>query len=205
VTRVAVVHLDESCLGNGREGERPGGAGSLIEVRSGKSIERRDVYLYAPNTTNNRMALQGAITTLNVLGGKGNRLRVLMVSDSEYLVKGMREWAPGWAARGWVRKAGPIENLLLWKELAQSARLHEVQWTWVRGHRGHAKNEYANDLAMSAAREKKTSSGAVESGFAEWLAGKRARGMYEGYDPDAAFKRIERRMAAGESFALADD
>jgi ribonuclease HI len=205
VTRVAVVHLDESCLGNGREGERPGGAGSLIEVRSGKGIERRDVYLYAPNTTNNRMALQGAITTLNVLGGKGNRLRVLMVSDSEYLVKGMREWAPGWAARGWVRKAGPIENLPLWKELDQASRLHEVQWTWVRGHHGHAKNEYANDLAMSAAREKKTSSGAVESGFAEWLTRKRARGMFEGYDPDAAFERIERRMAAGESFALADD
>lgn len=200
-----MVHLDESCLGNGREGERPGGAGSLIEVRIGKGIERRDIYLYNPNTTNNRMALQGAITTLNVLAGKGNRLRVLMVSDSEYLVKGMREWAPGWAARGWVRKAGPIENLPLWQELAEAARLHDVQWTWVRGHRGHAKNEYANDLAMSAAREKKTSTGAVESGFAEWLAGKRARGMFEGYDPDAAFERIERRMAAGESFALADD
>jgi hypothetical protein len=93
----------------------------------------------------------------------------------------------------------------LWQELAEAARLHDVQWTWVRGHRGHAKNEYANDLAMSAAREKKTSTGAVESGFAEWLAGKRARGMFEGYDPDAAFERIERRMAAGESFALADD
>jgi ribonuclease HI len=205
MSRVAVVHLDESCLGNGREGERPGGAGGLIEARSGKGIERRDVYLYAPNTTNNKMALQGAITTLNVLAGKGNRLRVLMVSDSEYLVKGMREWAPGWAARGWVRKAGPIENLPLWQELAQSARLHDVQWTWVRGHRGHPKNEYANELAVSAAREKKTSEGAVESGFADWLARKRGRGMFEDYDPDAAFERIERRMAAGESFALADD
>jgi len=200
-----VVHLDESCLGNGREGENPGGAGGLIEVRSGKRIERRDVYIYVPDTTNNRMALQGAITTLKVLAAKGNRLRVLMVSDSEYLIKGMREWAPGWAARGWVRKAGPIENLALWQELAEVARLHAVQWTWVRGHRGHPKNEYANDLAVSAARERKTSSGAVESGFIEWLAGKRARGMFEEYDPDAAFERLERRMAAGESFALADD
>ena len=205
MSRVAVVHLDESCLGNGREGERAGGAGSLIEARSGKGIERRDVYFYAPNTTNNKMALQGAITTLNVLAGKGNRLRVLMVSDSEYLVKGMREWAPGWAARGWIRRAGPIENLALWQELAEAARLHEVQWTWVRGHRGHPKNEYANDLAVSAARERKTSEGAVESGFAEWLARKRARRMFEEYDPDAAFERIERRMVAGESFALADD
>lgn len=205
MSRVAVVHLDESCLGNGREGERPGGAGSLIEARSGKGIERRDVYLFAPNTTNNRMALQGAVTTLNLLAGKGNRLRVLMVSDSEYLVKGMREWAPGWAARGWIRKAGPIENLALWQELAKAARLHDVQWTWVRGHQGHPKNEYANDLAVSAAREKKTSPGAVESGFPEWLAGKRARGKFADYDPDAAFERIERRIAAGESFALADD
>ena len=205
MSRVAVVHLDESCLGNGREGENPGGAGALIEARSGKRIQRRDVYLHVPNTTNNRMALQGAITTLNVLAGKGNRLRVLMVSDSEYLVKGMREWSPGWAARGWVRKAGPIENLALWQELAAAARLHDVQWTWVRGHRGHPKNEYANDLAVSAAREHKTSDAAVESGFAEWLDGKRSRGLYEGYDPDAAFERIERRLAAGESFALADD
>jgi ribonuclease HI len=205
VSRVAVVHLDESCLGNGREGENPGGAGSLIEARSGKGIERRDVYLHATNTTNNRMALQGAITTLNVLAGKGKRLRVLMVSDSEYLVKGMREWAPGWAARGWIRKTGPIENLALWQELAAAARLHDVQWTWVRGHRGHPKNEYANDLAVSAAREQKTSDGAVESRFPEWLAGKRTRGMFEEYDPDTAFERFEGRLAAGESFALADD
>jgi ribonuclease HI len=205
VSRVAVVHLDESCLGNGREGERPGGAGSLIEARSGRGIERRDVYLSDPNTTNNRMALQGAITTLNVLAGKGKRLQVLMVSDSEYLVKGMREWAPGWAARGWARKAGPIENLTLWQELTAAARLHHVQWTWVRGHYGHPKNEYANDLAMSAARERRTSSGAVESGFPEWLTGKRARGKFQDYDPDAAFEHIERRLAAGESFALADD
>jgi ribonuclease HI len=151
------------------------------------------------------MALQGAITTLNVLAAKGKRLRVLMVSDSEYLVKGMREWAPGWAARGWVRKAGPIENLAMWQELAEAARRHDVQWTWVRGHRGHPKNEYANDLAVSAARERKTSSGAVESGFPEWLEAKRARKKFEGYDPDAAFEMIEERVAAGESFARADD
>ena len=204
MTRVAVVHLDESCLGNGREGENPGGTGGLIEIRSGKRIERRDFYLYAPNTTNNRMALQGAITALKLLAGKGNRLRVLMVSDSEYLVKGMREWAPGWAARGWIRKAGPIENLTLWQELAQAARLHDVQWTWVRGHRGHPKNEYANDLAIAAAREGKTSSGVVESGLPEWLATKQLRGLFEDYDPDAAFDILERRVAAGESFALAE-
>jgi ribonuclease HI len=200
----AVVHLDESCLGNGREGENPGGAGGLIEVRSRGSILRRDFYSHVPATTNNRMALTGAITVLRLLAAKGRRLRVLMVSDSEYLVKGMREWVSGWAARGWTRKVGPIENLSLWQELTAAARLHEVQWTWVRGHQGHAKNEYANDLAIAAARERKTSDGAVESGFLPWLALKQERGLFPGYDPDAAFEELERRIVAGESFALAE-
>jgi len=203
--RVSVVHLDESCLGNGREGDNPGGAGGLIEVRSQGRIQRRDFYLHAPATTNNRMALIGASTALRLMAAKGKRMRVLMVSDSEYLVKGMREWVPGWAGRGWTRKAGPIENLVLWQELAAAARLHEVQWTWVRGHRGHPKNEYANDLAVAAAREQITSAAVVESGFGEWLAKKQARGMFIGYDPDAAFEALERRLTAGEGFPLADE
>jgi ribonuclease HI len=202
VSRVAIVHLDESCLGNGRAGENPGGAGGLIEVRAGKQIQRRDFYDFTPNTTNNRMALRGAILAMQLLAAKGNRLRVLIVSDSEYLVKGMREWAPGWAARGWIRKAGPIENLALWQELATSAPLHDVQWTWVRGHQGNPKNEYANDLAMGAAREGKSSNGAEESRFLEWLAAKQAKGLFVGYDPDQVFEALEQRVAQGESFPL---
>jgi ribonuclease HI len=204
VSRVAIVHLDESCLGNGRAGENPGGAGGLIEVRSGRRIQRRDFYSFTPNATNNRMALSGAISALRLLAAKGNRFRVLMVSDSEYLVKGMREWAPGWAARGWIRKAGPIENLALWQELAAASQLHDVQWTWVRGHRGHPKNEYANDLAIGAARKRKSSDGAVQSKFLEWLAVKQARGLFVGYDADQAFEVLEQRVAEGESFPLAE-
>lgn len=201
---IAVLHLDESCLGNGREGATPGGAGGLIEARAGGSIQRRDFYIHAPDTTNNRMALAGAIAALQLLAGKGRKLRALLVSDSEYLVKGMREWVPGWMARGWTRKGGAIENLELWRVLVDSARRHEVQWTWVRGHRGHAKNEYANDLAVRAATEQITSQGAVPSGFAEWLAGHQARGKFADYDPDQAFVALESRLKAGESFPLAD-
>jgi ribonuclease HI len=199
---VAVVHLDESCLGNGREGENPGGAGALIEVRASGAVERRDLYLAAPATTNNRMALVGAERVLALLASRGRRCRVLAVSDSEYLVKGMREWAPGWEARGWRRKGGAIENLELWQQLVATARRHDVQWTWVRGHRGHAKNEYANDLAVRAAREQRASDGAAPSGFGDWLAAKRAKGLYLEYDPDAAFHELAGRLAAGERFAI---
>jgi ribonuclease HI len=175
----------------------------LIEARARGHIERRDFYIHAPDTTNNRMALAGAIAALQLLGGKGRRLRALVVSDSEYLVKGMREWVPGWVARGWKRKGGEIENLELWRLLVDSARRHDVQWAWVRGHQGHPKNEYVNDLAMRAASEQITSQGAVASGFAEWLSARRRRGQFVDYDPDAAFAALETRLAAGEQLPLA--
>ena len=197
-TRVAVVHLDESCLGNGREGANPGGAGALVEIRTAQGIARRDCYISAPDTTTNRMALAGAIAVLQLLARKEKRLRLLLVSDSEYLVKGIREWAPSWMARNWTRKGGAIENLHLWQALVQSVQLHEAQFTWVRGHAGHPKNEYANDLAVLAAKEQITSDGVVESGFEAWLLKARERGRYEGYDPDVAFAALEARLAAGE-------
>jgi ribonuclease HI len=205
VSGIAVLHLDESCLGNGREGENPGGGGGLIEARSRAGrIQRRDFFLSEPATTNNRMALRGAAVALRLLSTKGARLRVLMVSDSQYLVKGMREWVPGWVGRGWRRKEGPIENLELWQELLAASRRHEAQWTWVRGHRGHAKNEYANDLAVKAAREQISSDGIAASGFDDWLAAQRTKGLYLEYDPDEAFTVLERRLASEEPFPLAE-
>ena len=204
-SRIAVVHLDESCLGNGRDGNTPGGAGALIEVRTSRGVERRDMQLSEPDSTNNRMALAGATKVLDLLAGKGNRFRVLMVSDSEYLVKGVREWAPGWERRGWTRKAGAIENLELWQALVESARQHDAQWTWVRGHKGHAKNEYANDLAVQAAREQRNPGGAVESGFAAWLEQKRGKKLYLEYDPDLTFTALEQRLSSGERFLIREE
>ena len=193
---IAILHLDESCLGNGREGENSGGGGGLIEARSGnRKIQRRDFYISSPATTNNRMALSGAIAAL----------QVLIVSDSQYLVKGMREWVPGWIGRGWKRKEGPIENLELWQVLVKSVRLHEdVHWTWVRGHHDHPKNIYADRLAVAAAERQTTSDGIIESGFDEWFAAQQAKGKFASYDPDAAFAELEKRVAAGEDFALAE-
>lgn len=201
----AVVHLDESCLGNGQERATPGGAGGLIETRTPRGLQRRDFFIHAPDTTNNRMALAGAIGVLQILAGKGNRLRVLIVSDSEYLVRGVREWLPGWVAKDWKRKGGALENVELWRALQQSLALHDSQLAWVRGHNGHPKNEYANDLAVRAARAQETSGGFVASGFAAWLDRKRAAGLYSDYDPDAAFLGLDERLGRGERFPLGLD
>jgi len=173
---IVAIYADESCLGNGKEGDNnPGGAGALLEyVTADGTIVRRDLWLSEPATTNNRMALASVIASCRALGKKGRTFRIVFTSDSRYLIDGLTEWVHGWAARGWVRKGGPIENLEQWYEALEAARPHQVQWRWVRGHNGHAQNEYANHLATRAAARQDASDGWVESGFEEWMAEQQA-------------------------------
>jgi ribonuclease HI len=204
---LVAVYADESCLGNGREGDNPGGAGGLIELahpRTGELV-RRDYWIAEPATTNNRMAIRSAIEALRILSSRDKRCAVVFTSDSRYLVDGMTAWVHDWIRRGWKRKAGPIENLALWQELATLARGHRIQWRWVRGHAGHPQNEWANVLATRAAARQDHSNGPVESGFEEWLAAERAKGrMSLAPDPlpDPAGFRAARALPAGSAGSL---
>lgn len=179
-----LVHADESCLGNDRRKASPGGNAALVEAPAGDSVARWDFYECAPQTTNNRMALAGAIATLEWIRRQWRHAAVTYVSDSEYLVKGVTEWLPNWKARGWKRKGGTLENIELWQKLDQAASPHRITWRWVRGHAGHPKNEYANALAMRAAERQIRSNGLVASGFDAWLAAEQRSGRYSGYDAD---------------------
>ena len=184
IERDVLIHADESCLGNGREGKNPGGAGSLVETLSAGKITRRDIFIASRDTTNNRMALSGAISTFEELSKEDVGAQVIYVSDSQYLVKGMSEWVAGWRARGWRRKGGEIENLALWKELVAIAAEFSITWKWVRGHSGHPKNEYVDELAVRAATDQLNSGGFVKSDLEAWLARKQSRGQFTSYDAD---------------------
>lgn len=172
---VVAVYADESCLGNGQAGATPGGLGALVEYlgRDGR-VHRFDLWASEPDTTNNRMALRSVIDTFDAISRKGNTLSVRFTTDSRYIVDGMTSWVHGWIRRGWRRKEGAVENVELWQAAVAALRAHEVEWRWVRGHAGHAQNEYANDLAVRAATQQDASDGLVPSRFDEWLAGRRA-------------------------------
>ena len=179
-----LVHADESCLGNDATKPSPGGNAALVEAPAGDSVARWDFYECSPQTTNNKMALAGAIAALEWIRRQWKHASVRYVSDSEYLVKGMKEWLKDWKARGWRRKSGAIENLELWQKLEQAAQAHEVTWSWVRGHDDHPKNEYADFLATRAAERQERSNGLIPSGFDTWLKQQNARNKYTAYDPD---------------------
>jgi len=168
---LVAIYADESCIGNGRDGDNPGGAGGLIEWVHPKSNEvtRCDYWISEPSTTNNRMALRSVIEAFRAISRNGNSYRVVFTSDSKYIVMGMNEWVHTWKARGWKKKAGPILNLELWKEALAAASPHEFQFRWVGGHAGHPQNEYADFLATRAAEEQSNSGGLRESEFENWL------------------------------------
>lgn len=197
---LVAIYADESCLGNGREGANPGGAGVLVEYRrQDEELVRRDLWVSERGTTNNRMALRSAIEAFNAISARGKLFRAVFTSDSRYLIDGMTSWVHGWARRGWRRSGGAIENLELWQEAVRAASPHEVQWKWVRGHAGHPQNEYANHLATRAAAELSDSGGLVDSEFDGWMlahAGKAiTKGALAAFPLDSEFQPASRLPA----------
>jgi ribonuclease HI len=173
MSTLVYIYADESCLGlQYKDRDSPGGAAGLVEHWSGTEWIRRDYWVSEPATTNNRMAIRSATEGLGLLT---RPCGVIFTSDSQYLIKGMREWIPGWVRRSWMRKTGAVENADLWKKLLIAAKRHRVDWRWVRGHAGHPQNEYANDIAVRAAQKQTSSPGFVESGFAAWIEDQREK------------------------------
>jgi len=184
------IYADESCLGNQRQDRaRPGAAAGMLErFDARKGWYRRDFAEFESDTTNNRMALVSGILGLSALRRPCD---VLFTSDSQYLVRGMKEWVHAWARKGWRRKGGAIENLDLWRRLVSVAARHRVEWRWVRGHADDPKNEYANFLAVGTARNGDAPRGLTASGFEDWLAEQVDRGRFVDFvdlPPDGAFR-----------------
>ena len=102
------------------------------------------------STTNNRMELSAAIAGLNALRPGAI---VAMIGDSQYVIKGITEWLPGWKAKGWRGAGGkPVSNKELWQSLEMAVARHlTVTWTWVRGHAGHELNECVDVIAAAQA------------------------------------------------------
>ena len=99
----------------------------------------------APETTNNRMELTAAIEALNTLE---RPCRVILHTDSRYVMDGINDWMPNWKKRGWKTTARkPVKNQDLWQALDDAVGRHDIDWRWVKGHTGNAGNEMADELA----------------------------------------------------------
>ena len=142
---VAVAYADGACRGN----PGPGGWGALLRYKD----KEKSLYGAEAHTTNNRMELMAAIMALEELK---RPCQIRLVTDSQYVMKGITEWLANWRRRGWkTADKQPVKNADLWQRLDRAAQRHQVAWEWVRGHNGHPENELADQLANRAIDEMK--------------------------------------------------
>jgi ribonuclease HI len=131
------IYTDGACKGN----PGPGGWGAVLECDG----TERELFGGEPETTNNRMEMTAVIEALATLK---RPTRVVLHTDSTYVMKGMTEWIRGWKAKGWrTASKEPVKNVDLWKRLDELVAQHEIKWVWVKGHSGHDGNERADSLA----------------------------------------------------------
>jgi ribonuclease HI len=133
------IYTDGACKGN----PGPGGWGVLLKSAG----TEKELFGGEPATTNNRMELMAVIQALSALK---RPCEVTLFLDSQYVLKGITEWLPGWKAKGWrTASKQPVKNVELWKQLDALVQQggHRIDWRWVRGHNGDPGNERADALA----------------------------------------------------------
>ena len=138
------LFTDGACEGN----PGPGGYAAILSPSGELGPDSLEITGGEAQTTNNRMEMMAVIRGLEAIATPSN---VLVVSDSQYVIKGITQWIHGWKKRGWRNASGqPVKNRDLWERLDSLCRIHRVQWEWVRGHEGHPGNERADFLAREA-------------------------------------------------------
>ena len=142
------IYTDGSARGNP---DGPGGYGTVIHYIDSKSVlHEKELSAGYKKTTNNRMELMAVIAGLEALT---KPCGVEIISDSKYVTDAFNQhWIEGWIKKGWKRgKNEPVKNVDLWKRLLKAKEMHQVTFTWVKGHNGHPYNERCDFLATSAA------------------------------------------------------
>ena len=137
MTIPVVIYTDGACRGN----PGPGGWGVVLQYKD----KTKQLYGGERQTTNNRMELMAAIMALESLS---RSCTIELITDSQYVLKGITEWLENWKKRGWKTAARkPVKNEDLWRRLDTAMDRHTIDWKWVRGHTGDEGNEQADQLA----------------------------------------------------------
>ena len=134
-----IIYTDGSCLGN----PGPGGWAAILTCDGHEKMISGGL----PKTTNNHMEVLGVLEALKALKFKCN---VEIISDSKYVTDAFNQgWVYNWEKQNNF-KGRP--NAELWSELVPLTRVHNVKFTWIKGHAGHPYNERCDKEAVRIAK-----------------------------------------------------
>ncbi len=147
-----LLFTDGACSGN----PGPGGYGTVIVYPDGHVKELGGK---RSETTNNRMEMMAIIKGLEE--SMGDFSDVLILTDSTYVIKGINEWIHGWKRKNWKNSEGnDVSNKDLWLELDRAVikkkKSSQIEWGYVRGHKGIPGNERCDEIAVAFSKGKFT-------------------------------------------------
>lgn len=134
-----IIYTDGSSRGN----PGPGGYGAIL-MSGNRMKELSQGYR---RTTNNRMELMGVIAALEAM--KRPRLNITVYTDSQYIVKAVKEgWLNKWIATNFAKGK---KNKDLWVRFYNLYNQHQIKFVWVKGHADNQYNNRCDVLATTAA------------------------------------------------------
>lgn len=142
-----IIFTDGACSGN----PGPGGWGAVVvcngfvkELGGGLS-----------QTTNNQMEILSVIESLKYSAKKLKSFsKVLVHTDSVYVIRGITQWIWGWKKNNWKTAEGnPVSNQTLWMELEDAVKeikkIAPIEWHYVRGHTDVPGNERCDVIGVA--------------------------------------------------------
>ena len=92
------------------------------------------------------------LASINALKEIKKRSRIVLYTDSKYLIDGINNWIKKWKSNNWkTSNKKDVKNKDLWLLLESCINFHSVTWIWVKGHSGNIFNEEADQLARKRA------------------------------------------------------
>ena len=153
--RLKEIYCDGAC-----QGGNPGIGSWALQAHYVNGFIQEDGRVMDQEATNNhaemaavfhavKLAKENFLQVNNEEPGAIADHKVVIFSDSQYVIKGINEWHPGWVAKGWK----DVANVDKWQALLAHIKGTEdwLTFEWIKGHSGHEFQERVDELAQDLA------------------------------------------------------
>ena len=144
------VYTDGACPNNGKS-EAKAGVGVWWGDGHSLNYSRR---VTGDKQTNNVAEIQAAIVAIRQ-AVKAEKKKLVIHTDSQFLINCVTKWMQGWKKKGWKTATGQAvknqDDLMVLDSLLAANRGLEIRWSHVKGHSGNRGNDEADRLAVEGA------------------------------------------------------
>lgn len=80
--------------------------------------------------------------------------KIRIITDSQYVRKGLTEWVPNWKLNNWKTVNGePVKNINNWLEFEKACQGKYLEFAWIKGHSNHFEHSLCDLYARNLLKE----------------------------------------------------